>query len=361
MRTPRIADRSITSPSSTTAVPATLCPPPRTAIGSPCLRGEAQGGRDVVGVGAARDRGRALVDHAVPHAAGGLVVGVTGRDDLAGEALGEIGGEIVEGGGRMAMCPACSPAVRPPSRPASGIRPARVQGRVGSASVLEVRLLGGLSAALDGRPVELPADARARELLARLALSPGPHPRSALAGRLRPDVPEESARKTLRNALYELRRALGPAGRDAMVVTGQRVGLSDSVRVDVREFRRCLADGDLEAAAAAGHGHLLDGLDGDWALSARDEHAAELAGSARHAGCPGGGLRRPAGRRRAGSPAPGRRAAVRGGPSRADPPARARWRSPGGARRRAGHERALALPARDPTVGRDACARRGRP
>ncbi len=90
---------------------------------------------------------------------------------------------------------------------------------------------------VDGRPVELPADARARELLARLALSPGPHSRSALAGRLRPDVPEDSARKTLRNALYELRRALGPA-RDAVVVTGQRVELSDSVRVDVWDFRR---------------------------------------------------------------------------------------------------------------------------
>ena len=144
--------------------------------------------------------------------------------------------------------------------------------------MLEVRVLGGLSAAVDGRPVELPADARARELLARLALSPGPHPRSTLAGRLRPDVPEESARKTLRNALYELRRALGPTGRDALVVTGERVGLSDSVRVDVREFRRCLADGELEAAADAGHGELLDGFDDDWALRARDEHAAELAG-----------------------------------------------------------------------------------
>ena len=118
--------------------------------------------------------------------------------------------------------------------------------------MLEVRVLGGLSAAVDGRPVELPADARARELLARLALSPGPHPRSALAGRLRPDVPEDSARKTLRNALYELRRALGPAGGDALVVTGQRVGLADSVRVDVREFRRRVADGELEAAADAG-------------------------------------------------------------------------------------------------------------
>ena len=144
--------------------------------------------------------------------------------------------------------------------------------------MLEVRVLGGLSAAVDGRPVELPADARARELLARLALSPGPHPRSALAGRLRPDVPEDSARKTLRNALYELRRALGPAGGDALVVTGQSVGLADSVRVDVLEFRRRVAGGELEAAADAGNGELLAGFEGDWALRARDEHAVELAG-----------------------------------------------------------------------------------
>ncbi len=130
---------------------------------------------------------------------------------------------------------------------------------------------------LDGRPVELPADARARELLARLALSPGSQPRSALAGRLRPDVPEDSARKTLRNALYELRRALGPAGRDAVVVAGDRIGLADAVGVDLWEFRRRLADGELEAAAEAGRGALLDGFDGDWARQARDEHAAELA------------------------------------------------------------------------------------
>jgi DNA-binding SARP family transcriptional activator len=160
--------------------------------------------------------------------------------------------------------------------------------------VLEVHLLGGLAAAVDGRPVELPADARARELLARLALSPGPHPRSVLAGRLRPDVPEDSARKTLRNALYELRRALGPAGRESLVVTGDRVGLSDSVRVDVREFRRCLAEGDLEGAAAAGQGELLEGFDADWALRARDEHAAG----------PSGGRRRPARRRRVGTSPP---------------------------------------------------------
>ncbi|HEV2777220.1 MAG TPA: hypothetical protein VGV90_16645, partial [Solirubrobacteraceae bacterium] len=151
--------------------------------------------------------------------------------------------------------------------------------------MLELRLLGGLSAAVDGRPIELPADARARELLARMALWPGPHPRSALAGRLRPDVPEASARKTLRNALYELRRALGPAGADALAISGQRVGLGpDRVRVDLWEFRRCLADGRLEAAAEAGQGELLDGFDGDWALRARAEHAAELAGVEQHRG-----------------------------------------------------------------------------
>ena len=40
--------------------------------------------------------------------------------------------------------------------------------------MLEVRVLGGLAADLDGRPVQLPADARAHELLAWLVVAPGP-------------------------------------------------------------------------------------------------------------------------------------------------------------------------------------------
>src|SRR3954451_1139341 len=74
--------------------------------------------------------------------------------------------------------------------------------------MLEVRVLGGLAADVDGRPVRLPADARARELLGWLVVEPGRHARPSLAGRLRPDVGEESARKTLRDAVYELRGAL---------------------------------------------------------------------------------------------------------------------------------------------------------
>ena len=94
-----------------------------------------------------------------------------------------------------------------------------------------------------------------------------------------PTVPEESARKTLRSALYELRRALGPAGAAALVADAQQIGLSeDEVRVDVREFRRSLDAGELEAAVSSGQGELLEGLDSDWALRARDEHEAELAG-----------------------------------------------------------------------------------
>jgi DNA-binding SARP family transcriptional activator len=146
-----------------------------------------------------------------------------------------------------------------------------------SGCAVEVRVLGGLAAELDGRPVQLPADARARELLGWLVVAPGPHPRSTLAGRLRPDVGEESARKTLRDAVYELRRALGPGGRDAIVATREQVGLDPAlVRTDLWEFRRHVAAGELEAAVDGRMGELLAGMDADWVLRARDEHKAEF-------------------------------------------------------------------------------------
>src|SRR3954454_8871094 len=145
--------------------------------------------------------------------------------------------------------------------------------------MLEVRVLGGLAADVDGRPVRLPADARARELLGWLVVEPGRHARPSLAGRLRPDVGEESARKTLRDAVYELRRALGPAGREAIVATRDQVGLDpDRVRSDLWEFRRHVEAGELEAAVDGRMGELLAGVDADWVLRARDEHAAALGG-----------------------------------------------------------------------------------
>ena len=121
-------------PSSTRAVPATLWPPPRTASGSPCSAAK----RTAVATSSASAQ-RAI-------AAGRLsimpfqtrravvVLVVVGRDDLAGQALGERGGEMAVAVGWMAMgaplagmCAACAAAVRRPSRLASGIRPARVR------------------------------------------------------------------------------------------------------------------------------------------------------------------------------------------------------------------------------------------
>jgi DNA-binding SARP family transcriptional activator len=142
--------------------------------------------------------------------------------------------------------------------------------------MVEVRVLGGLEVRAAGAPLPLPADARARELLAWLALNPGRHARSTLAGRLRPDVTEESARKTLRDAVYRLRSALGPGGDMALEATREHVGLVD-VRIDMQEFRRLRVAGELEAAVAVAAGELLTGMDADWVLQAREQHASELA------------------------------------------------------------------------------------
>ena len=111
-------------------------------------------------------------------------------------------------------------------------------------------------------------------MLAYLAVHPGPHSRQRLAGVLRPEVAEESARKTLRDAVYELRRAFAPA--EPVVATRAAVELR--AEVDLASFRALRAAGDLKACVrVAGAGELLAGLDTDWALRARDEHMADVA------------------------------------------------------------------------------------
>src|SRR4051794_38886263 len=100
--------------------------------------------------------------------------------------------------------------------------------------MLRVRLLGGLALETDSGPLDAPASRPARELLAWLALHPGPQPRFELALRFWPDVLETSARASLRTALHDLRRALGDAAGH-LTVDRERVGLSD-VWVDVREL-----------------------------------------------------------------------------------------------------------------------------
>jgi DNA-binding SARP family transcriptional activator len=144
--------------------------------------------------------------------------------------------------------------------------------------MLEIRVLGGLEVRADGAPVELPPAARVRSLLAFLAVHPGRHPRSLLAGRLRPDALEESARKSLRQAAWSLRGALGAAG-EGLVAGRETLGLAADpalVRVDLAEYRALVAADRLEEAVALARGDLLAGLDEEWAHGPREEHRAQV-------------------------------------------------------------------------------------
>jgi DNA-binding SARP family transcriptional activator/tetratricopeptide (TPR) repeat protein len=138
--------------------------------------------------------------------------------------------------------------------------------------VLRVQLLGEVRADVDGVDVAPPASRRAWSLLAWLAVHPGEHARGSLAARFWPDVLDSSARASLRNALWELRRALGTD--DALEAGRERIALH--AETDLAAFERHVAAGRLEQAVALHVGPPLGGLDDDWVLEVRDELAERL-------------------------------------------------------------------------------------
>src|SRR3954470_2700918 len=141
--------------------------------------------------------------------------------------------------------------------------------------MLRVRLLGELAVETAEGELVAPRSRPARELLAWLALHPGMHPRLELASRFWPDVLETSARASLRTALHELRRAVG---EDEVVAGGELVGLAGEPWVDALAVRELAAAGRAEEALAQCSGDALAGVDGDWAIAARDEHRELVAG-----------------------------------------------------------------------------------
>lgn len=130
-------------------------------------------------------------------------------------------------------------------------------------------MLGELALLLDGDGLELPRRRPARALLGWLALHPGLHARSTVAGRLWPAVLDESARMSLRTSLSALRTVV-PDG--VVSTTRERVGLADDVVVDLREFEQLVGEGRIEDALSLERGELLASFDEDWVLVARDEH-----------------------------------------------------------------------------------------
>src|SRR5258708_15029174 len=148
--------------------------------------------------------------------------------------------------------------------------------------MLVIRVIGELEVQVAGKTAELPASRRARALLGWLAVHPGRHPRSRLAGLFWPDVLDASARASLRSAIWALRSVLGPdfgsylaAGRDTVTLAG------DDLSVDLREVRRLIAQGQPEAALALCPGDLLQELDDDWVVEARAELNRDIAAALR--------------------------------------------------------------------------------
>jgi DNA-binding SARP family transcriptional activator len=149
-----------------------------------------------------------------------------------------------------------------------------------------LQLLGGFHLVIDGDPVHLP---RAEQrLLACLALSDRPQPRSGLAGRLWPDTAEVRAMARLRTSLWRLRRP----GRRLIDGSTDAIGLGDSVVVDARELTTLVhryldepveSDG-ARLAELAGAGELLPEWDDDWLVPQRERlrqirlHALERLG-----------------------------------------------------------------------------------
>lgn len=76
-------------------------------------------------------------------------------------------------------------------------------------ATIHLRLLGTSSIERNGEPLPLLKNRKALALLAYLALSPGAHTRSRLAGLLWSDAPEKTALDNLRFVLWSVNKALG--------------------------------------------------------------------------------------------------------------------------------------------------------
>jgi predicted ATPase/DNA-binding SARP family transcriptional activator len=130
---------------------------------------------------------------------------------------------------------------------------------------LELKLLGGFEAHLQGGAALVLPTRKTQALLAYLALPPGrSHPRDKLATLLWGDMQNAQARGNLRNALSRIKKVLPRAARASLLFDGASVSLDPSaVDVDVARFERLVADGSADAlaqVAALYRGDLLAGL-----------------------------------------------------------------------------------------------------
>jgi WD40 repeat protein/DNA-binding SARP family transcriptional activator len=143
--------------------------------------------------------------------------------------------------------------------------------------VLQIHLLGQFDVRLDGKRALIPSRS-GQSLLAYLALTAGTtHRREKLAGTIWPEVPEETARKNLRQELWRIRKAI-PARH---ATTAKDNLLSDDFTItfnpeadfwlDVVRLEQSAADlQSLTAGLSLYRGELLPGFYDDWILPERE-------------------------------------------------------------------------------------------
>lgn len=155
---------------------------------------------------------------------------------------------------------------------------------------LVVRLFGGIALAWTGVPLSPPSSARACSLLAYLFVRHDvSSSRDVLASTFWPDRPDVAARRALSNALWQIRRSLGPAA-DRLEATKEsvRVVLRQNDWLDVEAFetglRRCQAlqqdnetgqslaacRSELQALVELYHADFVEDCYDDWALLDRE-------------------------------------------------------------------------------------------
>jgi DNA-binding SARP family transcriptional activator len=148
---------------------------------------------------------------------------------------------------------------------------------------LSLSLFGGFEARIPPGPPLSFQTRKAQALLAYLALPLGrAHPRDKLAALLWGERGDEQARRSLRQAPYDIRKALGVAAPAVLRAEHDTVALSPAaVDLDVLTFTRLIDQGTpdaLEQAAALYQGDLLAGLNVNeesldrWAVSPGDQH-----------------------------------------------------------------------------------------
>src|SRR5258708_33182955 len=147
--------------------------------------------------------------------------------------------------------------------------------------MLELRLLGQFEVRLDGLPLSIPSRP-AQSLLAYLALPAGTaHRRERLAGLLWPDAEEDSARSSLRQGLWRIRKALEktlPAGTHYVVADDRTISFNPMsaywLDASVLEYGSPDAHGSADALTdglGGYRGELLTGVYADGALRERDK------------------------------------------------------------------------------------------